>query len=394
MKPTEKLMPELRFSVFKGNWKISEMAKHTLSSAFGPRFSSELYARAGNIVTLRTTDMDDEGNLCFDNAPLAVLNEKKFQEHLLQKNDLVVSRSGTIGITGIFEEYKLPVLPGAFLIRFRLSEKTLNPNFVQLYFNSQKGRKKLLKLSAGGVQKNLKGSSILKMLLNIPTLPEQQKIASFLLAVDKKIEKLTRKKDLLEKYKKGMMQKIFSQEIRFKDENGKDFPDWVEKRLGDVFQRSATKNNENNQNVLTASAQSGLINQKEFFNKSVSAKDVTGYYLLNQGDFVYNKSYCKGYPMGAIKRLNRYEKGVVSPIYICFKLIRENDPIFYEKFFDHGGVNKDLHKIAQEGVRNHGLLNVGIHDFFKDLRIPKPCLVEQQKIANSLSSMDKTHNPS
>ena len=202
MKPAEKLMPELRFSVFKGNWKISEMAKHTLSSAFGPRFSSELYARTGNIVTLRTTDMDDEGNLCFDNAPLAVLNEKKFQEHLLQKNDLVVSRSGTIGITGIFEKYKLPVLPGAFLIRFRLSEKTLNPNFVQLYFNSQKGRKKLLKLSAGGVQKNLKGSSILKMLLNIPTLPEQQKIASFLLAGDKKIEKLTRKKDLLEKYKK------------------------------------------------------------------------------------------------------------------------------------------------------------------------------------------------
>ena len=131
----------------------------------------------------------------------------------------------------------LPVLPGAFLIRFRLSEKTLNPNFVQLYFNSQKGRKKLLKLSAGGVQKNLKGSSILKMLLNIPTLPEQQKIASFLLAGDKKIEKLTRKKDLLEKYKKGMMQKIFSQEIRFKDENGKDFPDWEMVMLNSIYPR-------------------------------------------------------------------------------------------------------------------------------------------------------------
>jgi type I restriction enzyme S subunit len=98
------------------------------------------------------------------------------------------------------------------------------------------------------------------------------------------------------------MQKLFKQEIRFKGEDGNAFPDWQEISFDKVFERVTRKNKEDNQNVLTISAQRGLINQEKYFNKSVSAKNVTGYYLLEKGEFAYNKSYSKGYPMGAIKQ--------------------------------------------------------------------------------------------
>jgi len=172
-------------------------------------------------------------------------------------------------------------------------------------------------------------------------------------------------------------------ELRFKEFSG----EWEEKKFGDIFERVTTKNKENNLNVLTISAQQGLISQEEYFNKSVSAKDVTGYYLLHKNDFAYNKSYSNGYPMGAIKRLSKYDKGVVSTLYICFKSKKDN-VIFLEKYFDTTKWYKEVHKIAQEGVRNHGLLNISVVEFFRDVKIIIPKKTEQQKIASFLTIID------
>lgn len=161
--------------------------------------------------------------------------------------------------------------------------------------------------------------------------------------------------------------------------------------MGKVFTRIRRKNKENNQNVLTISAQQGLINQEKYFNKSVSAKDVTGYYLLENGDFAYNKSYSKGYPMGAIKRLNNYDKGVVSTLYICFGLNQDQGFVsdFFEHYFESGLQNRDLSKIAQEGARNHGLLNISVDEFFKDVKLLTPSHDEQIKIANFISAINQ-----
>jgi type I restriction enzyme S subunit len=221
-----------------------------------------------------------------------------------------------------------------------------------------------------------------------PTKAEQQKIAEFLSSVDKKMSLLKEKHALLKHYKKGVMQKLFKQEIRFKDDTGCDYPDWQEQRFEQVFERVTRKNKEDNQNVLTISAQRGLINQEKYFNKSVSAKDVTGYYLLEKGDFAYNKSYSKGYPMGAIKRLNNYDKGVVSTLYICFKSHGEQHDEFWEQYFEAGNLNREINKIAQEGARNHGLLNVSVTEFFHDVKVVAPCAEEQQKIADFLQALD------
>lgn len=239
-----------------------------------------------------------------------------------------------------------------------------------------------------GGQGNLSAKIIKKLSFFFPSLPEQQKIASFLSTVDAKIEQLTKKITLLQTYKKGVIQKLFSQETRFKREDGSDYPDWEEKRLESIFERIKTKNTKNYKTVLTISAQQGLVSQEEFFNKSVASKDLSNYYVLKKGDFSYNKSYSNGYPMGAIKRLNNYAIGVVSPIYICF-LIKSGNAVFYEKYFDSGLQNREIQKLAQEGARNHGLLNISVIEFFKDIKVPYPSIIEQEKIAAFLTAIDK-----
>ena len=259
--------------------------------------------------------------------------------------------------------------------------------FYQYYLSV--GQRYAFRYCQGTKQQSYNGQLVRKLPIAFPNKPtEQQKIAEFLTAVDEKIGKLKRKKELLEDYKKGAMQKLFSQEIRFKDDQGNPYPDWEEKRLGEVFKRVNTKNQIQNDNVMTISGQHGLINQVEYFNKSVSSKDTSHYTFLQRGQFAYNKSYSKGYPMGAIKRLIRYAAGIVSPLYICFELSSEGSGEFFEHFFETGLLNKWIQRIAQEGARNHGLLNVSISEFFTDLPIPVPSLPEQQKIAEFLTGID------
>jgi len=165
---------------------------------------------------------------------------------------------------------------------------------------------------------------------------------------------------------------------------------WEKKALEDVFSRILDKNKEDNRNVLTISAQRGLIKQDTFFNKVVSSENVSGYYLLTKGDFAYNKSYSNGYPFGAIKRLTQSEKGIVSPLYICFRLKNsENSSEYFEQFFNSGKINREINKIAQEGARNHGLLNLSVSEFFSDIKFYAPTLPEQKHIAWFLTSVDE-----
>ena len=197
------------------------------------------------------------------------------------------------------------------------------------------------------------------------------------------------KVDALQERKRGLMQQLFPQpgrttpRLRFPGFTG----EWEEKKLSDVFTRLTEKNKENNNNVLTISAQYGLISQLDFFKKSVAASDVTGYYLLHKGDFAYNKSSSQGKPVGAIKPLKLYEKGVVSTLYICFRCKDPNAIGFWEQYFDAGIFDREITAIAQEGARNHGLLNVPTNEFFGlTIQLPKPD--EQQKIAECLSALD------
>lgn len=166
---------------------------------------------------------------------------------------------------------------------------------------------------------------------------------------------------------------------------------WRISPLSEVFDRVTDKNSASvDKNVLTISGLDGLVSQSKYFNKPVASKDTSNYYLLRKGDFAYNKSYSKGYPMGAIKRLNQSDTGIVSPLYVCFRVKKglEDYSEFFEHEFESGRLNKSIYRIAQEGARNHGLLNISVTEFFKDVEVSYPCNIEQAKITKLFNAMD------
>lgn len=156
---------------------------------------------------------------------------------------------------------------------------------------------------------------------------------------------------------------------------------WEQRKLGDLVDRVTRKNQDLVSELpLTISAQYGLIDQNEFFDKRVASKDVSGYYLIENGEFAYNKSTSTDAPWGAIKRLDRYENGVLSTLYIIFG-IKENNTVdsdFLVSYYSTNLWHKGIHEIAAEGARNHGLLNIAPADFFAT-RLMIPQDIEEQK---------------
>ena len=156
---------------------------------------------------------------------------------------------------------------------------------------------------------------------------------------------------------------------------------WEQRKLGELVDRVVRKNTNNESTLpLTISAQYGLVDQITYFNNRVASRDVSNYYLVLNGEFAYNKSTSDGYPFGAVKRLDLYEKGVLSTLYIVFAPKKEQqiDSDYLTVFFDTDRWHKGVAERAAEGARNHGLLNISAEDFFEiDLSVPKD-IVEQK----------------
>lgn len=167
-------------------------------SAFGPRFSGDCYADDGNVATLRTTDLSPDGFISLDTMPHAQIDADKFSSHFLQVGDLVISRSGRIGTTALFEGYHKPVLPGAFLIRFRLDRSKAHPLFFRLFFNSGEGQERLLSVAQGAAQQNINITNVRKLSVPLPLLAVQFRVSTVLAAYDDLIVTNQRRIVLLE----------------------------------------------------------------------------------------------------------------------------------------------------------------------------------------------------
>lgn len=165
--------------------------------------------------------------------------------------------------------------------------------------------------------------------------------------------------------------------------------EWNMHKLNQLVERVTRKNKgEESKIALTISAQYGLVDQETFFNNKVASSDLSHYYLLVKGDYAYNKSYSSGYPWGAVKRLNLYEKGAVSTLYICFRPFNTVDSDYIGHYFESKKWHKEVSEIAVEGARNHGLLNISVKDFFETLHFV-PSITEQKKIAALLTLIDE-----
>ena len=166
--------------------------------------------------------------------------------------------------------------------------------------------------------------------------------------------------------------------------------DWEQRKLSSVVERVTRKNTNLESSLpLTISAQYGLVDQITYFNNRVASDNISNYYLVKNGEFAYNKSSSEGYPFGTIKRLDLYEMGVLSTLYIVFALKDSQvDSDFLATYFDTDNWHKHISECAAEGARNHGLLNISADDFLDlTLVIPKS-KEEQEQIGSYLKQLD------
>ena len=272
----------------------------------------------------------------------------------------------------------------------------MNPKFFRYLILDENFKHHLELSSPGGAGRNrvLKLSDMLQYKMNFPSEAEQKKIAAYFDDLDNLITLHQRKYDEMKTLKKYMLQKMFPQngpkipKIRFEGFTG----EWEQRKLGDLADRVTRKNQDLVSELpLTISAQYGLIDQNEFFDKRVASKDVSGYYLIENGEFAYNKSTSTDAPWGAIKRLDRYENGVLSTLYIVFG-IKENNPVdsdFLVLYYSTNLWHKGIHEIAAEGARNHGLLNIAPADFFETKLMISQDIEEQNKIGKYFEELER-----
>lgn len=256
----------------------------------------------------------------------------------------------------------------------------MNNTYLEQFFNSSKWHSYMHLNGDNGARSDrfsIKDELFFEMPISSPNLEEQQLIGSFLENVDKVITLHQRKYVYL-------FSMIFKKLVYLANS-------WEQRKLIELVDRVVRKNTNNQSTLpLTISAQYGLVDQITYFNNRVASRDVSNYYLVFNGEFAYNKSTSEGYPYGAVKRLDLYEKGVLSTLYIVFvpKSSKNINSDYLTVFFDTDRWHKGVSERASEGARNHGLLNISAEEFF-DINISLPKDVEEQeKIGNIIKDID------
>lgn len=261
-----------------------------------------------------------------------------------------------------------------------------NVDFLRYMFLTDKGQSYLELASPGGAGRNktLGQSNFAELKIDLPDVKEQTKIASFLSAVDEKIDQLIQKHELLSQYKQGVMQKLFSQQIRFKADDGTDFEDWYEIQLDKIIVKYDEKTERNNQYPVLTSSRNGIYFQKDYFaGKDVASSDTTGYNVVPYGYFTYRHMSDDLVFKFNINTL--CEKGIVSTLYPVFTVKDDQvNKFFLQMILNEGKEFKNFAIIQKQG----GSRTYMYFSKLSDLYITIPCLEEQTKIVNFLSVID------
>ena len=381
-----KKTPRLRFHGFFGDWRnkrLDEISEFRRGSFPQPYGLPEWYDDVNGSPFVQVYDVDDNFKLKPDTKQkISVIAQPK--SVFVPKGSVIITIQGSIGRVAITQY-------DSFVDRTLLIFTTLTDQLNKWFFSYQLDLlfENEKRIAPGGTIKTITKEVLSAFSIGLPSLPEQQKIAEFLTAVDKRIELLEKKKTLLETYKKGVMKKIFSQEIRFKDDNGNDFPDWGVFKLNDVLFEHKQKNSESKfEEVFSVSKKKGVVNQIEHLGRSYSAETIDHYKLINNWDIVYTKSPTSDFPFGIIKQNTTGRTGVLSPLYGVFrpknKWIGKMIASYFESWVN---TYNYLIPLVQKGAKN--TMNINNDTFLngKQMKLPtSEC--EQEKISNFLFSIE------
>ena len=390
-------VPKLRFKEFDGEWEEKTLGHLIKSLDAGVSVNStDQVAKDGEKAILKTSCVSygtfniTENKLVFEKNEISRLKEP------VKANTIIISRMNTPALVGAnaFVKYDnenvfLPDRLWAAKIK-----STASPEWTAILTSSDKIRT-LLSARATGTSnsmKNITKADVLTLPIVVPSKQEQEKIASFLTSVDTKIEQLTRKEELLQQYKKGVMQKIFSQEIRFKADDGSLFPAWEKKKLGDV---GITYNGLTGKTSENFGSGKPYIQYKQIFDNAQISVDGFGYVSIEPNEkqnkaqfgdiFFTTSSETPNEVAFASVLLDKIEEVYLNSF--CFgyrpKSLNTLKPHFAKYLFRSANFRKEAIKLAQGSTR----YNISKVELMKTV-LQLPCLEEQTKIANFLSSID------
>ena len=378
--------PEIRFKGYTDEWeqrKLGELGE-IMTGSTPSTSKSEYYSEEG-IPWVTPTDINA---LTISDTPKKLSEKGMKVGRVVPANTILCTCIASIGKNALL------TVKGSFNQQINSLTPSAENDSYFLLTESELWSEKMKRMAASGTMQIVNKTEFSELDTMVPSLDEQKIIGLYFRNLDHLITLHQRKCDEVKSLKKYMLQKMFPQneqkvpEIRFKG-----FTEaWEQRKLGDLVDRVTRKNQDLVSELpLTISAQYGLIDQNEFFDKRVASKDVSGYYLIENGEFAYNKSTSTDAPWGAIKRLDRYENGVLSTLYIIFG-IKENNPVdsdFLVSYYSTNLWHKGIHEIAAEGARNHGLLNIAPADFFETkLMIPQD-IEEQKKIGKYFEELER-----
>ena len=369
-------VPTLRFKDFTESWVTCDLG--SLTKIYDGTHQTPKYIKSGvpfYSVEHVTADQFDKTKFISE-----TVFENESKRVNVEKGDILMTRIGSIGVS----KYIDWEVRASFYVSLALIKKSNNIDgrYLNSAIQSETFQRELWKRTIHvAFPQKINLGEISHCIIHVPKIEEQQKIAAFLSAVDTRNKQLNRKKSLLTQYKKGMMQKLFSREIRFKDDVGNDYPDWEEKRLGTVFLERSERGEDAGREMISVTLSNGVVKAKDLDRHDNSPADKSKYKKLNVNDIAYN-SMRMWQGASGVSRFN----GIVSPAYTVLIPQDNQHSIFWGYYFKLKIVLQIFQNNSQGLTSDNWNLKFPA---LSRIKLQMPIKEEQQKIANFLSAIDR-----